>query len=59
MSEVVTLLGYAVLAAAMAANARSLPAVVADMTRAHAVRWAVLAAWLWFGWHVFVRATHA
>ncbi len=65
MSRTVTLAGYAVLAAALvgcqvaALLTRRFPTIgqaVSFVTRLGAGRWLVLAAWLWTGWHLFVRS---
>lgn len=64
MSRAVTLAGYAVIAAAMVAcqvaalagrRRATLGDAVAAATARPAGRLVVLAAWLWVGWHVFVR----
>ena len=66
MSRAVTLAGYAVLtvvalALEMLARGRGRVAtfgtVLADATRTPLVRIAVLAGWLWLGWHLFVRVS--
>jgi hypothetical protein len=67
MSEAVTLLGYAVLLAALAvleARARRRPdgptagRVLGALLRHPAVQLLAVAAWLWLGWHLFVRVHH-
>jgi Family of unknown function (DUF6186) len=63
MSRSVTLLGYAVLVAAaggleVAARRRgsaTLGDALTIVLRSRAARVAVLAAWLWLGWHLLVR----
>ena len=66
MSEAVTLLGYGVVLAALAgleARARRRPGgptagrVLAVLLRHPAVQLLAAAAWLWLGWHLFVRAS--
>ena len=65
MTRTVTLAGYAVVAAAMVVaevagrrhrRMATVGAVLRLALRTPAVRWALVAGWLWFGWHVFVRA---
>jgi Family of unknown function (DUF6186) len=71
MSRAVTLVGYAVLAGALAIHevaARTarrrgrlprpmtLGELLAAAKRTRITWWALLAAWLWLGWHVFARA---
>lgn len=63
MTRLVTLAGYAAIAAGalgveLAARRRgrgTLGDALAATLRPWPVRLAVLAAWLWLGWHVFVR----
>jgi hypothetical protein len=63
MTRALTLAGYAVLVLAalgleLAARARGRATfgdVVALALRRRPVRLVVLAAWLWLGWHLFVR----
>ena len=63
MSRSVTLLGYAVLvvsAAGLEVTARrrgwaTFGDALTIILRSRAARVALLAAWLWFGWHLFVR----
>lgn len=63
MTRTLTLLGYAVLCAAAvgleAAGRRSVTGTFGDLIsfvlRRWPVRLLVLATWLWFGWHAFVR----
>jgi Family of unknown function (DUF6186) len=66
MSEAVTLVGYAVVVAAMAAleaRARRRPngptagRVLGVLLRSPVAQLAAGAAWLWVGWHLFVRAS--
>lgn len=66
MSRSLTLAGYVVLAVAaagleLAARRRTrtatLSAALSAALRARAVRMAVVAGWLWLGWHVFVRVS--
>jgi hypothetical protein len=66
MSEAVTLLGYAIVVAAMAlleARARRRPGgptagrVVGVLLRPPAAQLLAVAAWLWLGWHLFVRVS--
>jgi hypothetical protein len=67
MSRTATLWGYAILAgAAVAYQATGLllhrtatfGQALRRLTRIPAARPLVLAAWLWFGWHTFVRGTY-
>jgi hypothetical protein len=66
MSRAQTYAGYAVLAVAFVAcevaarvrrarDTATLSNAIAMLTRSRAARWVVLAAWLWLGWHLFVR----
>ena len=64
MSRTVTLLGYAVIAGCAVAvevagrrgrRGAPLSRVLSTALARRPVRLAVLAAWLWLGWHVFVR----
>jgi hypothetical protein len=55
VSRTVTLVGYAVLAAALVATS---PRVWPWVRRLPPVRLVAIAGWLWLGWHVFVRASH-
>jgi hypothetical protein len=63
MSRTLTLLGYAVVAAGalalQVAGRRGLCATFGEALSAAVRRWPVrlllVAAWLWLGWHVFVR----
>jgi hypothetical protein len=63
MSRSVTLIGYAVLALSaagleVAARHRGSATFVDALTivlRSRATRLALLAGWLWLGWHLFVR----
>jgi hypothetical protein len=61
----VTLAGYAVLAAALLAGQAvalvtgripTLGQAASVVARRPVGRWAVLAGWLWIGWHLFVRS---
>ena len=63
-SRTVTLVGYAVLAAALVTyelvglvwrRTPTLGEAVTMATRSRVGRWALLGAWLWLGWHLFVR----
>jgi hypothetical protein len=64
MSRALTLAGYAVLAAAIAAyelrarrrGTATFANALALVVRSPAGRVVLLAGWLWFGWHLFVRA---
>ena len=65
MSRAVTLAGYAVLAAALVAcqvaalvtrRVPTLGQVASGVARRPGGRWILLAAWLWVGWHLFVRS---
>jgi hypothetical protein len=65
VSRQVTLVGYALLAAGLvalqlvalvSALVPTLGQVVTRVMRWRAGRWALVAAWLWVGWHVFVRS---
>lgn len=65
MSRAVTLAGYALLVAAVLAlqvvavvgrRSATFGEAVSFVTRRRAGRWLLIAAWLWVGWHVFVRA---
>lgn len=58
--------GYAVIFGAMAAlqlwglakrRTATMGELVGVMVRSPAVRWLLIAAWLWWGWHGFVRVT--
>jgi hypothetical protein len=63
MSRSVTLLGYAVLllsaggleVAARRRGSATFSDALAVVLRSRAARVALLAAWLWLGWHLFVR----
>ena len=64
MTRTITLAGYAALAVALAAfqltglvwrRSPTLGQAVAVVMRWRAVRWLVLAGWLWLGCHLFVR----
>jgi Family of unknown function (DUF6186) len=63
MNRAVTLAGYAVLlgvavgleVAARRGSGATLGEALRRLVRRWPVRLLVLAAWLWFGWHVFVR----
>lgn len=63
MTRVQTLLSYAVIAGALGlcellARRRggvTFTEFVSALTRWRRTRWVVLAAWLWLGWHLFVR----
>lgn len=66
MSEVVTLVGFAVVAAGLvgfhafgAWSRRTLTAgeLVGLLVRWPLVRALLMAAWLWLGWHIFVRVS--
>jgi len=68
MGRPATLAGYLVIAAAMvvaelAGRAGHSTATVSDalaaLTRHRAGRLLLLAAWIWLGWHLFVRANWA
>jgi hypothetical protein len=67
MSRTVTLWGYAVLAAAavgyqaaglLRRRTITFGEAVNRLKRMRAGRFVLLAAWLWFGWHTFVRGTY-
>jgi hypothetical protein len=67
MTRTVTLLGYTVLAAAMighqafgllSGRTATLGQAVARLRRSRVGRPLLLAAWLWLGWHLFVRGTY-
>ena len=67
MTRDVTLAGYAVIVAAMVvaqvvgrrrSGAATVGVVLRLLLRHPALRLLVTAAWLWVGWHVFVRADH-
>ena len=67
MSRTITLAGYAVVVAAMVAieaRARRRPGgptagrALRLLVRHPAPHLAAIAAWLWLGWHLFVRASH-
>jgi hypothetical protein len=63
MSRSVTLLGYALLVvsagglevAARRRGSATFAAALAVTLRSRAARLVLLAAWLWLGWHLFVR----
>jgi Family of unknown function (DUF6186) len=63
MSRSVTLLGYALLVvcagglevAARRRGSATLGDALTITLRSRAARFALLAAWLWLGWHLFVR----
>ena len=64
MTRTVTLAGYAALVAMMIAcetvarrtgRVATLERAISVLTARRAVRYVVLAGWLWVGWHVFVR----
>jgi hypothetical protein len=64
MSRAVTLWGYALLAVAIVAyqmaglvlrRTATLAQALRRVTRVPAGRYVLLAAWLWAGWHTFVR----
>jgi hypothetical protein len=64
MSRAITLWGYALLAVAAAVyqvvglvsrRTPTLGQTLLRFTRVSAGRYALLAAWLWTGWHAFVR----
>ena len=65
MTRTATLVGYALIAVALLAYQlaglrwRRTPTIgeaLAHLTRRRPARCALLAGWLWLGWHVFVRA---
>jgi hypothetical protein len=67
MSRTVTLWGYAVLAVAaivyqaaglLLRRTPTLGQALRRLTKMRAGRPVVLAVWLWFGWHTFVRGTY-
>jgi uncharacterized protein DUF6186 len=67
MTRPVTLVGFALLAAAIAAaqtlglrrgTTATLGQVLARARRSTAGRCLLLAGWLWLGWHLFVRADY-
>jgi hypothetical protein len=67
MSRTVTLWGYVVLAAAAVAyqtaglvlrRTATFGQALKRLTRIPAARPLVLAGWLWFGWHTFVRGSY-
>ena len=63
MTRVLTLASYAAIAAALAlyellARRRggvTFTSFVGALTQCRPTRWALLTAWLWLGWHLFVR----
>ena len=65
MTRVLTFAGYAVIVAAMVVwelvarkRGRATSAHTLAVVSGHWVgKWITLAAWLWLGWHVFVRAS--
>jgi hypothetical protein len=65
VSRAVTVAGYVLLAAALLAcqvvamatgRIPTLGQAVSAVTRRPVGRWALLASWLWIGWHLFVRS---
>ena len=67
MTRTVTLAGYAVIVAAMvvaqvigrrSSGAATVGVVLRLLLRHSALRLLLTAAWLWVGWHVFVRADY-
>lgn len=67
MSRTVTLVGFAVLAAVMLAyqvhgslrrTTPTLGEAIGTVTRSRVGRPLMLAAWLWLGWHLFVRGAY-
>lgn len=56
-----TLLAVALLMLQLRGVARRQTATAGDLVRLlvrrPAVRWGLLAAWVWWGWHIFVRVT--
>ncbi len=67
MSRAVTLAGYAVVVAAMAVlqlraarrhRLATAGAVLRTILRSPTLHLLLVAAWLWLGWHVFVRASY-
>ncbi|HEX2046450.1 MAG TPA: DUF6186 family protein [Acidimicrobiales bacterium] len=65
MSRAVTLAGYALLfaglvacqmAALLAGRIPTLGQAASKVARRPLGRWLLLAAWLWVGWHLFVRS---
>ena len=65
MSRTTTLVGYAVIAVALVACqltalvSRRIPSLgqaVSLVVSRRAGRWLLLSAWLWAGWHLFVRS---
>jgi hypothetical protein len=66
MSRTITLAGFAVIALAMLGyelaglifrRTPTLGDALNLVTRSRPGRWIVLGAWLWLGWHLFVRAS--
>jgi hypothetical protein len=66
MTRTVTLAGYAVLAAAVSGyqlagwrwrRTPTLSQAWDAVSRWRGVRWLILGAWLWLGWHLFVRGS--
>jgi hypothetical protein len=67
MTRAVTVAGFVVLATAIVgvqiaalrgAHVATVDTVVRALVRRRPARVLVLAAWLWLGWHLFVRAHH-
>jgi hypothetical protein len=67
MTRSVTLVGYALLGSAMLAyqtlglllrRTATLGQALARLRKSRAGRPFLLAAWLWLGWHLFVRGSH-
>jgi hypothetical protein len=67
VSRAVTLLGYAVVVAAMAAlevaarrrrGTATAGQAIGLLLRRSPLQLLTAAAWLWLGWHLFVRASH-
>lgn len=67
MTRTVTLAGFAVLTAAMLAwqalavlvgRTATLGQAITTLTRRRAGRPVLLVAWLWLGWHLFVRGAY-
>jgi hypothetical protein len=67
MTRVITLCGFAVIAAAMMAaqlaalrgrRVARLGAALRVLMRAGVGRALLVSAWLWLGWHLFVRVRH-
>ena len=68
MTRAVTLVGYALLACALAGlelaglvwhRTPTLGDAVAALARRRTGRWLLLTGWIWLGWHLFARANWA